>query len=94
MTNEDVLPFFDKLIVLRDSRENKTAGGIFIPESNTKLPDKGTVVAVGPDCEHVAVGDRVIFPRLAGTDLSGENRAEEKVLLRERDLVGKLIEAE
>lgn len=71
----DLHPIGDRIVVIVDEPETQTAGGLFIPETATEKPQRGTVIAAGPgrylengalaDME-VAVGDSVYFPLYGG----------------------------
>ncbi len=89
-----VVPLGDKVVVKRLEADEKTAGGIFLPEASRERPLQGRVLSVGDGrllrdgsrAKHqVSEGDRVLFNRYAGTDVvvSGEElliMAEEEIL--------------
>lgn len=90
-----IRPLNDRLLVKRLEEEEKTAGGIIIPDSAKEKPAEGKVVAVGPGKlndkgERVALqvkeGDRVLFSKYGGTDvkLDGDNY----LIMREDDVLG------
>lgn len=90
-----IRPLNDRLLVKRLEEEEKTAGGIIIPDSAKEKPAEGKVVAVGPGKlndkgERVALqvkeGDRVLFSKYGGTDvkLDGDNY----LIMREDDILG------
>ena len=61
-------PLGDRVLVKAQEVETKTASGIIIPDNASKeKPTQAAVVAVGPDVEHVAVGDNVIYSKFART---------------------------
>ena len=88
-------PLQDRILVKRVAAETKTASGIIIPDAAQENPLEGEVVAVGngrtldngtvlkPD---VAVGDRVVFGKYAGSELKLDG--EELLILTEADLLG------
>ena len=88
-------PLQDRILVKRVAAETKTASGIIIPDAAQEKPLEGEVVAVGngrtldngavlkPD---VAVGDRVVFGKYAGSELKLDG--EELLILTEADLLG------
>ena len=87
-------PLNDRVLVKRLEVEEKTAGGIYIPDSAKEKPMKGEIVAAGPgklddDGERVAmtvkVGDTVMFAKYAGSEVSVD--AEEVVVMREDDIL-------
>jgi chaperonin GroES len=90
-----VRPLDDRVVVMPLEAEEKTAGGIVLPDTAKEKPQKGTVVAVGPGklldtgkrCE-VAVkkGDVVLYGKYSGSDIKIEG--EEYKILHESDLLG------
>ena len=90
-----IRPLNDRLLVKRLAEEEKTAGGIIIPDSAKEKPQEGKVVAVGKGkvLENgkiqkldVKKGDRVLFSKYAGTEITLEG--EERLILREDDVLG------
>jgi chaperonin GroES len=90
-----VRPLHDRLIVKRLEEEEKTKGGIIIPDSAKEKPIEGKVVAVGDgklreDGSKVPlemkVGDRVLFAKYAGTEVKIDG--EELLMMREDDILG------
>jgi chaperonin GroES len=86
-------PLADRVVVRPLEREEKTASGIFLPDTAKEKPQEGEVVAVGPGRieegkrieMEVKVGDRVIFSKYAGTEVKVGN--EELLILRESDIL-------
>lgn len=70
----NVKPLGDRVLVKPASAESKTASGIIIPDTAKEKPHKGEVVAVGPGKKdepmHVKVGDRVLYGKYSGTEIS------------------------
>jgi chaperonin GroES len=92
-----IKPMNDRVLVLRVEEEQKTAGGIIIPDTAKEKPQEGKVVAVGPgkvgeDGKRVApelkTGDRVLFSKYAGTEIKVDGV--EHVFMREDDILGVL----
>ena len=90
-----IRPLQDRVIVKRVEEEEKTKGGIIIPDSAKEKPQEGKIVAVGPgkvadSGEKVALevkeGDRVLFSKYAGTEIKIED--EEHLIMREDDILG------
>ena len=90
-----VRPLDDRVVVKQLEAEEKTAGGIVLPDTAKEKPQKGTVVAVGPGkmldtgkrCETaVKKGDVVLYGKYAGSDIKIEG--EEYKILHESDLLG------
>jgi chaperonin GroES len=94
-----IRPMDDRVIVEVLEAEEKTAGGIVLPDTAKEKPQRGQVVAVGPGRlldsgeraeMSVAVGDEVIYGKYGGTDI--EVNGEEVKILRESDILAKVVE--
>lgn len=90
-----VRPLADRLLVKRIPEENKTAGGILIPDNAKEKPMEGSVVAIGSGkvltdgkvrSMEVKVGDRVLFSKYSGTEIKLDG--EEMLIMREDDILG------
>jgi chaperonin GroES len=90
-----IRPLNDRVIVKRVAEEQKTTGGIIIPDTAKEKPQEGKVVAVGPgkrddDGKRVPLevkkGDRILFSKYAGTEIKIDG--EEHVFMREDDILG------
>lgn len=88
-------PLHDRVVVRRLDAEEKTAGGIIIPDTAKEKPMEGEVVAVGPGArdEHgqivaldVKAGDRILFGKWSGTEVKIEG--EELLIMKESDIMG------
>ena len=84
-----VTPLHDRVIVKADAAEEKTSGGIIIPDTAKEKPQRGTVVAAGPGKKDepvtVKIGDTVLYGKYAGTELTVEG--EELLIMRESDIL-------
>ncbi len=89
-----VKPLGDRVFVKVSSSEEKTAGGIFLPDSAKEKPQVGEIAAVGPGKRNddgsrqaleIQVGDKVLYSKYAGTDI--KLGTEEYVLLSEKDIL-------
>lgn len=94
-TSVGVRPLHDRLLIQRLSEEERTAGGIYIPETAKEKPQKGEVIAVGAgklseDGKHIPLevksGDKVLFSKYSGTELKLEGK--EYLMIREDDVLG------
>jgi chaperonin GroES len=89
MTKVKIKPLADRVLVEPAAAEEKTAGGIIIPDTAKEKPQKGTVVAVGPGKKDepmtVKPGDQVLYGKYAGTEITidGVNY----LIMRESDIV-------
>ena len=79
-------PLHDRVIVQRKESEEKTAGGIFIPDSAKEKPHNGLVLAAGPECKTVKDGDIILFAKYAGSEFSMDG--DELIIMREDDILG------
>ena len=91
-------PLADRVVVKPIEREEKTKGGIFLPDTAKEKPQEGEVVAVGPGLKsedgkligmEVKVGDRVLYAKYGGTEIKIDD--EELVILRESDILAKKV---
>ena len=94
-------PLHDRVLIRRVESEEKTAGGIIIPDTAKEKPQQGKVVAVGPGGRDesgklipidVKVGDRVLFGKWSGTEVKIDGV--EFLIMKESDIMGVLIGAE
>ncbi len=90
-----IKPMNDRVLVTRVEEEQKTAGGIIIPDTAKEKPQEGKVVAVGPGKWddrgrriplEVKAGDRILFGKYAGTEIKVDG--EEHIFMREDDILG------
>ncbi|HEX2134676.1 MAG TPA: co-chaperone GroES [Microvirga sp.] len=93
-------PLHDRVVVRRVDAEEKTAGGIIIPDTAKEKPQQGEVLAVGPGArdEHgkvqpldVKPGDRVLFGKWSGTEVRIDG--EDLLIMKESDILGVLDQA-
>jgi chaperonin GroES len=92
-------PLHDRVLVRRVKEEEKTKGGIIIPDTAKEKPQEGKVVAVGPGARgddgkvaalDVRVGDRILFGKWSGTEVTIDG--EELIIMKESDILG-VVEA-
>ncbi len=89
-----IKPLGDRVVVKSVDAEEKTAGGLFIPDTAKEKPQKGTIIAVGPGrIENgtkidmtVKAGDTVLYGKYAGTEINLES--EDYLIMRESDILG------
>jgi len=90
-----IRPLQDRIIVKRVEEEEKTKGGIIIPDTAKEKPQEGKIVAVGPgkvtddgklQPMSVKKGDRVLFSKYSGNEITIEG--EEHLIIREDDVLG------
>ena len=90
-------PLHDRVVVRRLEEDEKTAGGIIIPETAKEKPMQGEVIAVGPGERNeqgkvtpldVKAGDRILFGKWSGTEVKMDG--EELLIMTESDIMGVL----
>ena len=90
-------PLHDRVVVRRLEQEEKTAGGIIIPDTAKEKPQQGEVIAVGPGGRDesgrvtpldVKAGDRVLFGKWSGTEVKIDG--EDYLIMKESDIMGVL----
>ena len=88
-------PLHDRVLVKRTESEEKTAGGLYIPESAKEKPSEGEVVSVGEGARKdsgeliamsVKAGDKVLFGKWSGTEVKIDG--EELLIMKESDILG------
>jgi chaperonin GroES len=94
----NIRPLYDRIVVKRiDDETEKTAGGLFIPDSAKEKPQQGEVVAVGQGKRNedgklipldVKAGDRILFGKYSGSDIKIDNN--EYLIMREDEVLGVL----
>ena len=88
-------PLHDRVLVRRIEADEKTAGGIIIPDTAKEKPQEGEVIAVGPGTRDesgklveldVKVGDRILFGKWSGTEI--KLNGEDLLIMKESDVMG------
>ncbi len=94
-------PLHDRVVVRRIEADEKTAGGIIIPDTAKEKPAEGEVIAVGPGARNekgeivaleVKAGDRVLFGKWSGTEV--RINGEDLLIMKESDILGIIENAE
>lgn len=94
-------PLHDRVLVRRVEADEKTAGGIILPDTAKEKPAEGEVVAVGPGARNdkgeivaldVKPGDRVLFGKWSGTEVKIDG--EDLLIMKETDILGIIEQAE
>jgi chaperonin GroES len=89
-----IRPLHDRVIVKRIEEEEKTKGGLIIPDTAKEKPQEGRVVAVGPGKQDdgkviplgVKAGDKILFGKYSGTEIKLDG--EEHLIMKEDDILG------
>ena len=88
MAKLNIKPLADRVLVEPAAAEEKTAGGIIIPDTAKEKPQKGTIVAVGPGKKDepttVKVGDSVLYGKYAGTEITVDGK--DYLIMKESDI--------
>ena len=93
-------PLHDRIVVKRIDAEDRTRGGIIIPDTVREKPQEGEVIAVGPGARDesgklvsldVKAGDRVLFGKWSGTEIKLDG--EELLIMKESDVMGVIEDA-
>ena len=88
-------PLHDRVVVRRVESEERTAGGIIIPDTAKEKPQEGEIIAVGPGARDesgklvpldVKVGDRILFGKWSGTEVKIDG--EDLLIMKESDVMG------
>ncbi len=88
-------PLHDRVLVRRIEQDQKTKGGIIIPDTAKEKPQEGEVIAVGPGARNekgelvaleVKAGDRILFGKWSGTEVKMDG--EELLIMKESDILG------
>jgi chaperonin GroES len=88
-------PLHDRVVVRRIEAEEKTAGGIIIPDTAKEKPSEGEIVAVGPGARNekgeivaldLKAGDRILFGKWSGTEIKIDG--EDLLIMKESDILG------
>jgi chaperonin GroES len=91
-------PLHDRVLVKRLPSEERTPGGIIIPDSVQEKPQQGEVIAAGPGARRadgsldpigVKIGDRILFGKYSGTEVKMDGT--EYLIMRESDILGVLL---
>jgi chaperonin GroES len=88
-TKMSITPLHDRVIVQPAAAEEKSAGGIIIPDTAKEKPQRGVVIAAGPGKKDeptmVKAGDKVLYGKYAGTEITVEGK--EYLIMRESDIL-------
>ncbi|NNG73660.1 co-chaperone GroES [Rhizobium laguerreae] len=91
-------PLHDRILVRRVDSQEKTKGGIIIPDTAKEKPQEGEVIAVGPGARNdagqiqaldVKVGDRILFGKRSGTEI--KINGEDLLIMKESDVMGIIV---
>lgn len=81
-----VRPLKDRLFVQYSEEEDKTPGGLYIPDSAKEKPQKGNVMAVGSEVKDIKVDNKVLFDKYSGSKVNVDDV--EYLIIKEEDILG------
>ena len=79
-------PLKDRVFVSYAEEEERTKGGIYVPDTDKEKPQKGKVEAVGSEVKEVKVGDAVLFDKYSGSKVKIDEK--EHLIIKEEDILG------
>lgn len=80
-----IKPLADRVVAVREKAQEKTASGLYLPDSSKEKPVVAEVVAVGPDAKHVKVGDKIVYKEYSTTELKINDV--EYLIVKEEDIL-------
>ncbi len=85
----NIKPLADRVVIEPKPAEEKTASGLYIPDTAKEKPLEGTVIAVGPGTKEVAMevkkGDKVLYGKYAGTEVQADGK--DYIIMRQSDVL-------
>ncbi len=85
------LPLGDRVFVTYTEELERTAGGIYVPDSAREKPQRGKIEGAGKDVESLKVGDQVLFDKYSGTKIKIGN--DDCLILKEEDVLGVFVDS-
>ena len=82
-------PLKDRVFVSYTEELEKTAGGLYIPDSAKEKPQSGKVEAVGDEVKSLKVGDKILFDKYSGSKINIDNK--DYLIIKEEDILGILV---
>lgn len=83
-----ITPMADRVVLVREKPQEKTANGLYLPDTAKEKPIMAKVVAIGTDVKNVAVDDQVVYKEYSTTELKIDGV--EYLILKEEDILAKL----
>lgn len=80
-----IKPLADRVVAVREKAQEKTASGLYLPDSSKEKPVVAEIVAVGPDAKAVKVGDKVVYKEYSTTELKINDV--EYLIVKEEDIL-------
>jgi chaperonin GroES len=80
-----IKPLADRVVAVREKAQEKTASGLYLPDSSKEKPVVAEVVAAGPDAKNVKVGDKIVYKEYSTTELKINDV--EYLIVKEEDIL-------
>jgi len=80
-----IKPLADRVVAVREKTAEKTASGIYLPESSKEKSTTAVIAAIGPDVQHVKVGDKIVYKDYTATELKIDTV--EYLVIKEEDIL-------
>lgn len=80
-----IKPLADRVVAVREKAQEKTASGLYLPDSSKEKPVMAEVVATGPDAKKVKVGDKIVYKEYSTTELKIDDV--EYLIVKEEDIL-------
>ena len=80
-----IKPLADRVVAVREKAQEKTASGLYLPDSSKEKPVMAEVVAIGPDAKSVKVGDKIVYKEYSTTELKIDDV--EYLIVKEEDIL-------
>jgi chaperonin GroES len=80
-----VKPLADRVVAVREEAAQKTASGIYLPDTAKEKPVIANVIAIGPDVKQVKVGEKIVYKEYATTELKIDNQ--EYLIVKQEDIL-------
>jgi chaperonin GroES len=80
-----IKPLADRVVAVREKTAEKTASGIYLPDSSKQKSTTAAIVAVGPDVQQVKIGDKVVYKDYTATELKIDGT--EYLIVKEEDIL-------
>lgn len=85
-SNTPINPLGDRVVAVREKAAEKTAGGLYLPDSAKEKPVAAAVKAVGPGVKSVKTGDQILYKEYSTTEITIDNV--DYLIVREEDILG------
>lgn len=85
MNKSPIKPLADRVVAVREEAAQKTASGIYLPDTAKEKPVIAKVIAVGPEVNQVKVGEKIVYKEYATTDLKIDSQ--EYLIIKQEDIL-------